>query len=143
MKAACVFCEAVNSGAGLESLVLHKGKTASVILNKYPYNNGHTMIIPNAHLQELTDLSPDAFTEVHELLKRSYEVLKKVYQPGGLNIGMNIGKTGGAGIADHLHYHIVPRWEGDSNFMPIIAGTKIVSEALEDTFNKLIPHFKI
>ncbi len=142
MESQCVFCSAVKAGPSPESLVLFKGKFNSVILNKFPYNNGHAMIIPNDHLQELTQLPEPAFLEIHELLRTTYIILKAVYAPGGLNIGMNVGKTGGAGIAEHLHYHLVPRWDGDSNFMPIIAGTKVVSESLSETYSKLEPHFK-
>lgn len=138
----CVFCSAVEKGVGVESLVVFKGVEASVILNKYPYNNGHTMVIPHAHVDDLSALSSSSFEELHSLLRKTYGAIKAAYNPGGLNIGMNVGRTGGAGVADHLHYHLVPRWNGDSNFMPILAGTKVVSEDLETTFNKLVVHFK-
>lgn len=100
------------------------------------------MIIPHAHAQRLTDISDEASSEVHKLLILTQKILTEEYKPGGFNIGMNVGRTGGAGIAEHLHYHIVPRWDGDSNFMPILGGTKVVSESLEQTFNRLKPAFQ-
>ena len=137
----CVFCEALAKGQSLESLVVFKGATCSVILNKYPYNNGHTMIIPNRHTAEFDKLNMREFTELHELLKRTIEALKEQFQPQGFNLGMNLGRVGGAGIVDHLHYHIVPRWSGDTNFMPLIGETKVISETLEETYKKLVPLF--
>lgn len=137
----CVFCDAIAKGPSLESLIVYQGKTCSVILNKFPYNNGHTMIIPHSHTGELADLKPQVFDDLHKLLKKTYEVLRQVYDPQGLNIGMNLGRVAGAGIVDHLHYHLVPRWKGDSNFMPVIGGTKVISESLEQTYQKLLPLF--
>ncbi|MBK9293357.1 MAG: HIT domain-containing protein [Oligoflexia bacterium] len=138
----CVFCDAVQKDVNVETLVLYKGKYCSVILNKYPYNNGHTMVIPNNHVAELPLLPQEAYLELNDLLLKTYSAIKDSYKPGGLNIGMNIGRTGGAGIVDHLHYHIVPRWDGDSNFMPIIAGTKVVSESPETTYERLKPYYE-
>jgi ATP adenylyltransferase len=137
----CVFCEALGKGPSLESLVVYKGATCSIILNKYPYNNGHTMIIPNRHTADFDKLNMREFTELHELLKRTMEALKEQFQPQGFNLGMNLGRVGGAGIIDHLHYHIVPRWSGDTNFMPLIGETKVISETLEETYKKLVPLF--
>jgi ATP adenylyltransferase len=137
----CVFCEALAKGPSLESLVVFKGETCSVILNKYPYNNGHTMIIPNRHTADFDKLNMREYMELHELLKRTMEALKESFDPQGFNIGMNLGRVGGAGIVDHLHYHIVPRWTGDTNFMPLIGETKVISETLEETYKKLVPLF--
>jgi len=139
--AGCVFCEALAKGPSLESLIVYKGETCSVILNKYPYNNGHAMIIPNRHTAEFDKLNMREFMELHELLKRTMEALKESFNPQGFNLGMNLGRVGGAGIVDHLHYHIVPRWTGDTNFMPLIGETKVISETLEETYKKLVPLF--
>jgi ATP adenylyltransferase len=137
----CVFCEALAKGKSFESLIVYRGETCSVILNKFPYNNGHTMIIPNRHTAAFEKLSSKEHDEIHRLLKRSLEALQEAYQPQGFNLGMNLGRVGGAGIIDHLHYHIVPRWTGDTNFMPLIGETKVVSEGLEETYKKLVPLF--
>jgi ATP adenylyltransferase len=137
----CVFCEALEIGQSKESLIVFKGKTCSVILNKYPYNNGHTMIIPNRHTAEFEKLTTEEFSELHNLLKRTKVALYDAFKPQGFNLGMNIGQIGGAGIIDHLHYHLVPRWTGDTNFMPLIGETKVLSETLEDTYKLLVPLF--
>jgi ATP adenylyltransferase len=137
----CPFCVAINTGVGLESLIVYKGQTCSVILNKFPYNNGHTMVIPHRHTADFDKLTPEEHHEMHALLKRTFEALKIAYQPHGVNIGMNLGRVGGAGIIDHLHYHLVPRWNGDTNFMPVIGLTKVISESLEETYKKLLPLF--
>lgn len=100
------------------------------------------MIIPHDHIDDIMNLSEATYTELNQLLKKAYSAIKQCYKPGGLNIGMNVGRTGGAGIAEHLHYHIVPRWDGDSNFMPIIAGTKVVSETPEQTYERLKPYYE-
>lgn len=137
----CVFCEALEVGVSKESLIVFKGEHASVILNRFPYNTGHTMIIPNRHLSSLSTLSVEIFTELNGLLKKTCGAIEKTYGPQGINIGMNLGRAGGAGIVDHLHYHLVPRWVGDTNFMPVIGQTKVISETLEETYEKLITSF--
>jgi len=137
----CVFCEALKKGVSEESLIVFKGQSCSVILNKYPYNNGHTMVIPNRHTANFEKLGSEEFSELHQLLKKTKEALQVAFQPQGFNIGMNIGQIGGAGIIDHLHYHLVPRWMGDTNFMPLIGETKVLSETLEDTYKLLVPLF--
>lgn len=113
-----------------------------VVLNKYPYNNGHLLILPSRHVGEMEDLKEAEWSEIHFLLRESVRILKKVYQCAGLNVGMNLGAAGGAGIPDHLHYHVIPRWRGDTNFFPLIAETKVVVESLEDSYEKLSKHFK-
>ena len=137
----CVFCDAREMGPGFESLCLYKGKEAMVILNKYPYNTGHLLVIPLRHCGELSDLTESEFLGVNQLLRTSVEILKKEYACAGLNIGMNHGKVAGAGIPDHLHWHIIPRWFGDTNFFPLIAETKVHPETLEQCFERLKPHF--
>jgi len=134
----CAFCDALKAGKRLESLIVHVGSTCSVILNKYPYNAGHTLVIPNRHTADFVSLTPEEFADLHELVKKVLGALQTAYHPQGVNIGMNLGRSGGAGITEHLHYHLVPRWKGDTNFMAIVGQTKVISESLEETYGKLV-----
>ncbi len=136
---ACVFCHAVRGRADRASLVLTRGRNAFVILNKYPYNNGHLMIVPNAHLPTLQDASPATLNEMMELAVRCEGALRTVYRPSGINLGMNLGKSAGAGIEGHFHLHLVPRWDGDTNFMSVVHGTRVIPEALSDSYRRLRP----
>lgn len=138
----CVFCNAVKSGVKFDNLVLHKTKLASVVMNKFPYNPGHLLIIPNRHIGEFTELNDQELQELQRLLKLSLEALREAYDPAGFNVGLNLGAAAGAGIPDHLHYHVVPRWKGDTNFFPLIAETKVIVEDLEATYERLLPLFK-
>lgn len=138
----CVFCNAVKAGKGFENLLVHKGKNASVVMNKFPYNPGHLLIIPNSHAGEFTELKGKELYELQDLLKLSLKVLKEAYDPAGFNVGLNLGAAAGAGIPEHLHYHVVPRWKGDTNFFPLLAETKVIVEDLEATFDRLLPLFK-
>lgn len=138
----CVFCNAVKSGVGFENLVLHIGKTASVVMNKFPYNPGHLLIIPNRHVGEFTELNKNELYELQDLVKMSLQVLRDAYEPAGFNVGLNLGAAAGAGIPEHLHYHVVPRWKGDTNFFPLLAETKVIVEDLESTYERLLPLFK-
>ncbi len=138
----CVFCHAVKSGEGFKNLVLHKGKNASVVMNKFPYNPGHLLIVPNNHIGEFTDLKGKELYELQDLLKLSLKVLREAYDPSGFNVGLNLGAAAGAGIPEHIHYHIVPRWKGDTNFFPLLAETKVIVEDLEATFDRLLPLFE-
>jgi ATP adenylyltransferase len=106
-------------------------------MNKFPYNNGHLMIVPNRHIADFTLLTKEEHVEMSELLSLSMEALKMAMQPHGFNLGMNLGRVAGAGIEEHLHYHIVPRWDGDTNFMPIIGETKVISESLTASYKKI------
>ena len=133
----CVFCQKLDEDNDRENLILFRGLTACVMLNLYPYNTGHVMIIPNEHTATLEDLSAETSMELLRLLQESLTILRKVLRPDGFNIGANIGKAAGAGIDGHMHLHIVPRWEGDTNFMPILAETRVMPEQLLDTFDKL------
>lgn len=132
----CIFCLQTRPEGDRDHLVLYRGHHAFVMLNRYPYNNGHLMVAPHRHCIGLEALTPLESKELFELLKASTHVLKHSLSPGGFNIGVNIGKIGGAG-EDHLHFHIVPRWAGDTNFMPILGETKIVPEYLSKTYQKL------
>jgi ATP adenylyltransferase len=113
-----------------------------VVLNKYPYNNGHLLVLPRAHVADLLDLQPDVYANLSELLKESLKIVQQAYRFKGCNIGLNLGATAGAGIPDHLHWHLIPRWLGDTNFFPLIADTKVIAESLDQTFERLRPHFK-
>jgi ATP adenylyltransferase len=133
----CVFCLA-RDGDDRERLVVHRGKHALVVLNKYPYASGHLMVAPNRHEGEFTDLDADEVLEVHRLAATGLAVLAEAMRPQGFNLGWNLGRIAGAGVADHVHLHVVPRWAGDTNFMPVLADVKVLPEALEQTRQKLV-----
>ena len=122
--------------------VLVQDEHAMVILNKYPYNNGHLLVLPRVHEGEMENLSNETYQRVMELVRDSVKILKSVYECPGVNVGMNLGRAAGAGIPEHLHIHIIPRWGGDTNFFPLIAETKVVIETLEQSYERLIPYFK-
>lgn len=138
-KDGCVFCKC---STRCEDFIVYEGKTCFVMLNRYPYVNGHLMIIPERHLGEVSDLTDDERTEVFRLLDISIRVLKASMNPNGFNVGMNLGKAAGAGIAEHLHVHVIPRWEGDTNFMSVVGNVRVVPEDLAVTAGKLAPLFK-
>lgn len=135
--ASCIFCERLPQKQDKENLILYRGKHLFVIMNKFPYNSGHLMVVPNRHTGDLQSLTDEENLELMRTLQLCVRVLDKVMQPHGYNLGMNMGRVGGAGIEEHLHFHIVPRWNGDTNFMPVIAHTKVISEALDKTYDKL------
>ena len=130
----CVFCNALASEDDASNLVIYRGDHAFVILNRYPYTSGHLMIVPNEHSSTVQALSTEARSEVMELASRALTVLAEAYHPEGYNLGMNLGEIAGAGIAEHVHLHIVPRWGGDTNFMSTTAMTRVIPEALEETY---------
>jgi len=139
----CIFCEfpAAPPSQDRANLVVHRSAHAFTCLNRYPYNSGHLMVIPRAHVAELGALSAEVHADLQEELRRAVAVLKKVYAPEGMNVGMNLGKAAGAGIADHLHWHVVPRWVGDNNFMPVLADQRVVVEALDEAWTRLSAGF--
>jgi ATP adenylyltransferase len=137
----CVFCTSAEKPATQKTLCVYKTKYSQVVVNKYPYNSGHVLVLPLRHIGDILQLSDDEYTDLHLTLKLAVKAIQSVYQPHGFNLGMNHGITGGAGIPDHLHYHIVPRWNGDLNFFPLIAETKLVIETAESTFKKLKTFF--
>ena len=128
----CIFCSECEAGTS-SLLVLHRGGHCFVILNKFPYNNGHLMVVPNRHVGRLADLHESELNEVASLTRTAEMVLTEAYSPNGLNVGINLGRAAGAGAPGHLHMHLVPRWEGDTNFMPIIGHTKVQVEGLQET----------
>ncbi|MBN2202032.1 HIT domain-containing protein [bacterium] len=140
--AGCVFCRAWGEEDDRASLIVQRGESAFVILNRYPYNNGHLMVVPVRHTADLGGLDDREKVELFDLLEASRKALEEAMHPQGYNLGMNLGRTAGAGIADHLHFHLVPRWNGDTNFMPVLGHTKVVSEGLEQTREKLTRAFK-
>jgi len=138
----CIFCDAAQSTRTRDTLTLYRSRQALVMLNRYPYTNGHLMVAPIAHEARLFDSSDSSLRALIRLTAESQRILSDVYHPDGFNIGMNFGQVAGAGVADHYHLHIVPRWNGDSNFMTVTARTRLVPEELQTTFDKLQPHFK-
>jgi ATP adenylyltransferase len=132
----CVFCRA-RDGDDEKSLVVHRGKRAFVVLNKYPYASGHLMVAPNRHEGEFGDLEAEEALEVHQLAAAGLAALAETMRPQGFNVGWNLGRIAGAGVVDHVHLHVVPRWAGDTNFMPVLADVKVLPEALEATRRKL------
>lgn len=137
----CVFCAATKHGVSPESLLLYQDDLAIVIMNKYPYNTGHLLVLPKRHCGDFIQLTPAENAAINNCLRRSIEALSEVFNPDGFNAGMNLGSAAGAGIPEHLHWHVVPRWSGDTNFFPLIAETKVVIETLETSFAKLLPFF--
>lgn len=138
----CIFCVAAASDDLRETLTVYRSERALVMLNKYPYTNGHLMVAPIAHDARLFDSTDDSLRALIRLTADSQRILSDVYRPDGFNVGMNFGQVAGAGIADHYHMHVVPRWGGDSNFMTVTARTRLVPEELDVTFDKLRPRFE-
>lgn len=133
----CIFCSELASADGPENLVVHRGKYAFVILNRFPYTSGHLMVLPFAHVSTMTELDPEIRSEMIELTNKAVLVLSDIYHPEGFNLGMNIGAAAGAGIAEHLHMHIVPRWAGDTNFMTAVADTRVLPEDLFESYQQI------
>ncbi|OGO07154.1 MAG: HIT family hydrolase [Chloroflexi bacterium RBG_13_57_8] len=139
--AGCILCDKPKENKDAENYILYRGKLNFIMLNSYPYNPGHLLIAPYRHIRSPEDLSVAERNEHFELVSRSIAVLKKAFGPGGINFGANLGKVAGAGIDDHFHSHIVPRWQGDTNFVPVLADIRVVPQALEDTFKTLAGKF--
>jgi len=133
----CVFCEAIKQPDSAENLIIFRGKFAFVILNRYPYTSGHLMVVPYLHSSVLSELKGDVLLEMMQLTQKAVSVLGQEYQPQGFNIGMNLGAVAGAGIIEHLHMHVVPRWNGDANFISVIGQTRVLPETLEETYERL------
>jgi ATP adenylyltransferase len=132
----CVFCSAVE-GDDEEKLVVQRGRTAIVLLNKFPYASGHLMVAPRRHLGDFGELEDDEVVEIHRLAAAGIGALAQTYAPQGYNLGWNLGRVAGAGVVDHVHLHVVPRWAGDTNFMPVLADVKVLPEHLQETRRKL------
>jgi ATP adenylyltransferase len=137
----CILCQKPKQGGDEENYILYRGSENFVILNSYPYNPGHLMVAPYRHVAVLDELTSDELGEHFEIVCRCTRLLREVFNPQGFNLGINLGKVAGAGIDDHLHTHIVPRWQGDTNFMPVIAEARVIPEALAETYAKLKGRF--
>ena len=137
----CVFCRIDREQKDVENFVVHRANLNFIVLNLFPYTSGHLMIVPYAHKASLVDFDPATTTEMLELAKRSQLALEAEYHPDGFNIGMNLGRSAGAGVADHLHLHVVPRWSGDANFVSIVGETRVLPEDLATTLARLSKHF--
>ena len=133
----CLFCRAAEHHNTKKNFVFLKSRLTLAMLNIYPYNNGHAMVAPLRHVKALDGLNPDELSDIFECVKKARRILKRVLKPHGFNIGINEGRAAGAGIADHLHIHLVPRWKGDVNFMSVVSDTKVISQSLEALFKKL------
>jgi len=138
----CIFCIKKTSGYKKRNYILAESKHSFVILNKYPYTAGHLMIVPKRHIPDLEALKDEELIDFFNLVRSAATALKKAIKPEGLNVGANLGKAAGAGIEAHLHFHIVARWDGDHNFMPIIGNTMVIPEQIKKTYEKLLPYFE-
>ncbi len=138
----CLLCEILREENDRTNLVLHRGPLTYVVMNLYPYNNGHLMIVPSRHCADVSDFSPQESLEIMQVTQACTRILRRALGAEGFNVGFNLGKAAGAGIADHVHLHVVPRWAGDTNFMPVLAETKVMPEYLESTYDKLVPLFQ-
>lgn len=137
----CIFCPAPGEDLK-ERLVLFSGRLSRVMMNKYPYSNGHLLISPLRHLPGLDDLTPEELLDLQLKLRGSLAILKRTMSPDGFNVGLNLGTVAGAGVESHLHYHVVPRWQGDTNFIPVFAEVRVIPEHFRRTYERLAPHFQ-
>ena len=133
----CFLCEALQAGNDRERLILFRDELAFLIMNLYPYNNGHLLVAPYRHVGNLGDLTVNEITAIGELTRKAVSWLDKAYQPDGYNVGLNIGRIAGAGLPGHIHWHIVPRWDGDTNFMPVLGCVKVISEGLRPGYDRI------
>jgi len=137
----CIFCEAVKK-SDEEALILYRGKFCYVIMNLYPYNTGHVMVVPYKHVPSIEHLNSSELLEMMQLVKVTIKIVKRALNPDGFNIGINLGRAAGAGIEEHVHIHVVPRWVGDANFMPVIAGVKVLPQDVRETYSILKPYYE-
>jgi ATP adenylyltransferase len=137
----CVFCDCISQSSDEHNFILKRYTHCVAILNKYPYNAGHLMIIPNKHIKKLIDLSPEALNEIMAVITHATTIVEEQLKAEGINIGLNVGSASGAGIPSHLHWHVLPRWNGDTNFLPTLAATKVISFDLKEIYELLMSHF--
>jgi ATP adenylyltransferase len=137
----CIFCTKPRAEDRRENLVLAVTRSTAVLLNRYPYNNAHVMVAPLRHTADLDALTEAQRRDLWETLRRAIGILRRVVQPDGINVGLNLGEVAGAGVADHLHWHVVPRWKGDTNFMPVLASVRVIPQHLLESYDQLRPHF--
>lgn len=138
----CIFCICNRENRDKENLVVWRTALSFVIMNRFPYSHSHLMIAPIRHVKHIQELSPAEQLDIMGLMAKSIGIIERVYHPDGFNVGLNLGKVAGAGFEDHIHVHIVPRWDGDMNFMPILADTRVISEHLQKTYDRLVSSFK-
>ena len=141
-KEGCIFCDKLNQTDLRAQLILARTAHSVVMLNKYPYNNGHLLLAPKRHEKQLSALPAEEYQDLCAALRGSVEILSKELNPGGFNLGMNLGRPAGAGVEDHLHWHVVPRWEGDTNFMPVVGEVRVMPQHLLESYDRLSPLFK-
>ena len=140
-RQACIFCPASDAADDRDRLIVHRGDRCFVMLNLYPYTNGHLMIAPFEHVAAIQDLEPETTAELMALAQRAIEILEDQFEPHGFNVGFNQGRVAGAGVEHHIHMHVVPRWGGDTNFMPVLADTRVMPQTLEQTYEALVGKF--
>lgn len=138
----CIFCDKLDIADTRSVLILGTTPHSFVMLNKYPYNNGHLLLAPKRHENQLSSLLPEEYEDLCEALRVSVELVSKALKPGGINLGMNLGRCAGAGVEGHLHWHVVPRWEGDTNFMPVVGDVRVMPQHLLDSYDRLKPYFE-
>ena len=138
----CIFCPGDDRRQDRERLILYVGSYSVVLMNKFPYNNGHLLVAPKRHISDMDSLTDEEAMELFHMIKNSIRILRKVMNPDGFNVGLNMGKVAGAGIEEHMHFHIVPRWNGDTNFMTILGEVRVIPEHIRQTYDKLQPYFK-
>jgi len=138
----CIFCTHYKRDDPRSALVLAQSRHSVVMMNKYPYNNGHLLLSPKRHENDPAKLPAEEFIDLNEALRCALEIVREAFRPGGVNLGMNLGKCAGAGIEEHMHWHIVPRWEGDTNFMPVFAETRVMPQHLFESYDRLQPLFR-
>jgi ATP adenylyltransferase len=138
----CIFCPEGDGLSDEERLILYRGDLTMVMMNKYPYNNGHLLVAPWRHVASIEDLTEEEMTDIMRMVRECVQILRKVMRPDGFNVGLNLGAAAGAGVESHLHFHVVPRWEGDTNFMTVFADVRSIPEHLRQTYAKLLPYFR-
>jgi ATP adenylyltransferase len=138
----CIFCPGADRRADQERLILHVGARTMVVMNRFPYNNGHLLVAPVRHVSSLESLNQDEMLDLLLMVRNSIEMLKQVMKPDGFNVGLNLGQVAGAGMENHMHFHIVPRWKGDTNFMTVIEDVRVIPEHIKATYAKLVPLFQ-
>lgn len=137
----CVFCKAASGQPQFSTLCVYQSEYSMIVMNKFPYNSGHLLVLPRRHQGDYLGLTEHEHTDLHLTLQKAIKALKSLYQPLGFNVGLNLGAAAGAGLPDHLHFHVIPRWSSDLNFFPLVSGTKVVVESLEQTFDRLLGYF--
>jgi ATP adenylyltransferase len=138
----CIFCPGADRSRDQERLILYVGERSMIVMNRFPYNNGHLLVAPSKHVSSLERLNQDETLDLLLMVRKSIEVLKQVMKPDGFNVGLNLGHVAGAGMENHMHFHIVPRWRGDTNFMTVIEDVRVIPEHIKATYGKLIPLFQ-